>query len=209
MTTDTLTASDINKMSKADLIELLEDEEIELPAKQTVANLRKTAIAELIVEENEDDEEEDDLELDDLEEDEPEAPKAKAKAKKAAKPKAPKIEFGAREASEYISGETGKNYDPRQLRVLLRKMAKDGTISRDPETDARSRYSWSGPDDAEIQVILAAVKDGEIEKASKASLDALKESKAKNKKVKAKAKVEDDDDEELEDLDEDELEDLD
>lgn len=161
-----------------------------------------------------------DLELEDLDEDEDddevdEAP-AKTRKKKAA---ADEVTFGARQLAAYLSKQTGKPYDARALRVLLRKMAKDGRIARTAE-DARSRYSWTGTDDPEVKKILKAVKGGEIEKgrqealaklkadnavkraAKKAALEAA-EAKGKKKKKAAPAPVEDEDDEDLELEDED------
>ena len=146
---------------------------------------------------------EDDMELDELEEDEveDEAPKSK-KAKNS-------VTFGASDLARYLTEKTGKEVKPRELRNLIRKMARDGSgrVTREISRDNRERYNWSGKDDPEVQAIIAAFEGGELEADKQAKLAALKERKAQQKadgtakkttKKKAAAVVEDDDDEELE-----------
>lgn len=118
-------------MSDADLIEDLEDEELE---------------------ELGDEEEDDDL-VDELEETPEDAPKAKRKP-----PTRPAIEFNSGWLAEYLNSQAGTSYDARGLRVLLRRLANEGVITRVVGED-RSRYDFTGgPDSPTVKAILAAVK---------------------------------------------------
>ena len=154
--------------------------------------------------------EEDDIELEELDaEVEEEAPKASKKAKAAKKAgRADDPEFGIRQLCELLEERTGKAYQPREVRTLLRKMARDGSgrLNREVSADNRNRYSWTGADDPEVKAVLKAVKGGEIEAGKKEALDKLKQQKAAKAaanpapKKKAAAPVDDDDD----DIDEDE-----
>lgn len=152
------------------------------------------------------------LELDEVEADE-EAP-APTKGKKT-----DDVTFGASDLAAYLSEKSGKKVTPRELRTLIRKMARDGSgrVTREITPGNRTRYNWSGPEDPEVQQIIAAFESGELEADKQAKLAELKENKAKKKaagepvgkkakKGKAKkkaepvAEVEEDDDEDL-DLD--------
>lgn len=166
--------------------------------------------------------EDDDIELEELdaevEEDAPTPKASKTKAAKAAKTKAGRAddpEFGIRQLCALLEERTGKAYQPREVRTLLRKMARDGSgrLDREVSADNRNRYSWSGPDDAEVKAVLKAVKGGEIEQGKKEALDKLKQQKAEKaaatekaapKKAKAaKAPEPDEDDDEDVELEED------
>ena len=166
--------------------------------------------------EDEDIELEDDVELDELDDDEVED-KPKRKGSKADD----EVTFGVRDLCDLVKRKLKKEYTTKEMRTLLRKMAREDKprVNRDVVAGNKSRYSWDGPDDPEVQAVLKAVKGGEIESARKATLDELKEKKAKkdaaagkgaNKsksKAKGKAKEEPEDDEdevdEIEDFDED------
>lgn len=138
-----------------------------------------------------------DVDLDevDLEAEEVEEPKAKparkARAKKTAEPKAegkpiqPKIEFGSKELAEHVNAEAGTNLDAYKLRILLRKLTKDGVIQRD-ESQARARYSFTGPEDPQVVAIVEAVKSGAHEKAEKERLAGLKEKREAKKPAEGK-----------------------
>lgn len=160
---------------------------------------------------------EEDLELEELDEAVEEDSKP---AKKTRKKRADAPAFGIQELVAHIKEETDKDYTPREVRTLLRKMARDGSsrVNREVSAENRSRYSWSGPDDAEVQAVIAAVGEGEIEADKKAALDKLKENKAKKdaaegktpaKKAASKKKAatpppaDEDDDEEFDEDDED------
>ena len=124
-------------------------------------------------------------EVEDFEGEEVEAEEAPAKAKKAA-PKRPEIAFGTKELADHVNEATGSSYDAYQLRILLRKLAKEGVIERD-DSSGRARYSFTGPKDPQVKAIVKAVKEGAAEKAKTERLEGLKETrKAKAKPAKAK-----------------------
>lgn len=138
------------------------------------------------------------------------AKKAKAAAaEKPAKVAAPKIEFGTKELAAHVNAETGASYDAYNLRILLRKLTKDGVLER-VESEGRSRYSFTGPKDPQVKAIVDAVKSGAAEKAKQERLDKLKSDRAATKAANPKAKkakavasepeVEEEDDLEIEDI---------
>jgi hypothetical protein len=134
------------------------------------------------------------------------------------------VVFGASDLAKLLSEKSGKAVSTRELRTLIRKMARDGSgrVTREITPGNRTRYNWSGPEDPEVQAIIAAFDGGELEADKKAKLEELKARKAEKKaagektgkkgkkggKSSTKGKSEpvsessDDDDEELE-LDED------
>lgn len=151
-------------------------------------------------------------ELEEIDEDEVEesAPKKKGGQEE--------VTFGASDLAKYLTEKTGKSVSARELRTLIRKMARDGSgrVNREITAGNRSRYNWSGPDDPEVKAIIKAFEGGELEADKQAKLAELKERKAakkaagektgkKAKKGKGKkaAAAEVEDDEELE-LDDDE-----
>lgn len=138
----------------------------------------------------------------------------KAKAKKATKPAAKKVApapaastdevFGVSSIAEILKVKTGKEVKTRDLRVLLRKMARDGRLDREIVAGNRERWTWEGPDDPEVALIVEAFEAGELEADKKAKLDALKARKAEQRAAKkAEEESEEDDDEELEEEDDD------
>lgn len=155
-----------------------------------------------------------DEELEELEEDveEDAAPKKKGRSDE--------VTFGASDLARHLSEKSGKTVSARELRTLIRKMARDGSgrVTREIIQGNRSRYNWSGVDDPEVQAIVAAFEGGELEADKKAKLDALKARKAekkatgepvtkKSKKAKKAAPApveEDDEDLDFEDEDEEE-----
>jgi hypothetical protein len=156
------------------------------------------------------DELDDDVELEELSEDLDDTPKKKAK-------RADAPEFGIQELCAFLERQTGKAYKPREVRTLIRKMARDGSgrVERDIVPGNRARYSWTGTKDPQVQAILSAVKEGEIESSRKEALDKLKvqnQAKRDQKKAAAEAKPKkkvkvpdpDEDEDELEELDDDE-----
>lgn len=184
-----------------------------------MAAARRTKAAKPAVEEIEEDltvteAEEEDFDLDEDDEAVTEevaapAPKAKkakaakAAAEKPAKAAAPKIEFGTKELAAHVNAETGSSYDAYNLRILLRKLTKDGILER-VESEGRSRYSFTGPKDPQVKAIVEAVKSGAAEKAKQERLDKLKADRAatkaaapkKSKKAAKAADVEPEADEE-------------
>jgi hypothetical protein len=139
---------------------------------------------------------------------------AKTAAKKAAPAKAapkaaPAAEvtdeevFGVSDIVELIKVKTGKTVKTRDLRILLRKMARDGRLDREIVAGNRNRWVWSGPEDPEVDTIIEAFEAGELEADKQEKLQALKDKKAAERAAKAKAAAEaedeaEDDDEELE-----------
>lgn len=150
----------------------------------------------------EDEEDDDELELEDLDadvEDNKPAKKSKAQA----------VEFGVADLAAHLTEATGSNITPRELRALIRKMAREDSprVQREIVAGNKSRYNWpDGLKDPEVKAIVKAVTGGELEADKKAKLEELKANKAKKaaaapkaKKGKGKAKakpapVEDDDD---------------
>lgn len=142
----------------------------------------------------------DDLELEEVEdadEDEveevEEAPQKRgrktATSKKAAAPKkkpANAVEFGTAELLAHIEEETGKKYDGRQLRVLLRKMKAAGELPG--EAADGKRYSFTGKTDVKVVAIIERVKAGEVDDATKAALDKLKADAEAKRKAKKEAR---------------------
>lgn len=128
---------------------------------------------------------EDEIELEEIDEvDEDEAP-AKGKAKKAAP--ADDV-WGVRALIAHVKEVTGKEYNPREVRTLLRKLAReDGGVNREIIPGNKSRYEWSGPADPEVKAIVKAIKGGKIEASKKEALDKLKADKAAKTAAKQKA----------------------
>ena len=156
---------------------------------------------------------EDDLELEELEEDVPEEKPTKGKAKGGGD----EVAFGASDLAKLANEKFDKSYDAKTIRTLLRKLARSGKLSREISPENRTRYSWTGPDDPEVKMILKEIKGGAIETARNEALGALKEKKAAERAAKAAAAEKaggkkaakkvappvDDDDDEVEDLDDD------
>lgn len=145
-------------------------------------------------------------ELEDLEESEEaeEGPKVAANQ--------PDPEFGTKQLIALIKEQTGREYSGRDLRNLIRRLYRNGTLSgREISRENPQRYSWSGPDDPQVKKIVKAVKSGAIESARTEALDELKkrgqqrraEKKAAREKAKAESLGDDDEDEEEEDSEED------
>lgn len=132
------------------------------------------------------------------------------------------VTFGASDLAKHLSEISGKTVSTRELRTLIRKMARDGSgrVNREIVPGNRARYDWSGVNDPEVQAIIAAFNGGELEADKKAKLEELKQRKAEKKaageptgkKAKGKAakktsskkkaapvEVEDDEDLELDD----------
>ena len=107
--------------------------------------------------------------------------------------------FGVSNIAELIEVKFGKVVKTRDLRTLLRKMARDGRLDREIVAGNRDRWTWSGADDPEVEKILDAYEAGELEADKKEKLDALKARKAEQRAAaKAAREAEEDDDEELE-----------
>lgn len=133
----------------------------------------------------------DELELmeDEDEADEPKKSKSKGKNAKASAPKpVESTGMGAGWLAEYINEELGTNYTAANVRVILRKMAKDEEFEREIGTD-RSRYQFTGEKDPIVRAVLKRVKAGEADQAKSERLSAAR-SGASSKGRKAKEEVE-------------------
>mgnify|MGYP001619241395 FL=1 len=133
----------------------------------------------------------DEDELEDLEDDEvEETPKRRTAAKKAPAKKAPakaeKEVLGTAWLKEHVNDTLGTSHESTKLRIILRKLIKDGTI----ESPKDGRYVFTGPRDPNVKAIIAALKD-----------EAKAGPTKRGRKPKAKAAVEEVEDDEVEDLD--------
>lgn len=129
---------------------------------------------------------EEELELDDLETDVEDDSSAK-------KSKTPEVEFGASDLAAYLTSKMpeGKKVTPRDLRALIRKMAReeDPRVDREVIPGNRTRYDWPGGlKNPEVKAIVKAVLGGEMEADKQAKLAELKERKAKKTAEGAKGK---------------------
>lgn len=121
--------------------------------------------------------EEEDLELEDLEADVEES-------ESSSKPAKQEVEFGAADLAKYLSERTGKTISTRELRALIRKMAREDSprVNREIKAGNRTRYDWPGGlKNPEVKAIVKAVTGGELEADKQAKLAELKEKKAKQK----------------------------
>lgn len=131
-----------------------------------------------------------DEELDEVEGDEVEESGTKKSAKD-------EVVFGASDLAALLSKKSGKTVSTRELRTLIRKMARDGSgrVQREITPGNRTRYNWSGPKDPEVLAIIKAFDSGELEADKQAKLQELKDKKAAKKAAgepvgkKAKAKA--------------------
>lgn len=118
--------------------------------------------------------------------------KVAAATKPAAKPAAVEVEetaeaepvFGVADVAALIQVNTGKVVKTRDLRTLLRKMARDGRLDREIIAGNRERWTWSGPDHPEVDKIIEAFSSGELDQDKKEKLDALKQRKADQRAAK-------------------------
>lgn len=139
---------------------------------------------------------EDDLDEDidateDIEEDEEPAPKKTSRAKKApAKKAAPKAETkGTAWLREHVSETLGQDVEATKLRIVLRKLIKDGDI----ESPKDGRYQFDGPRDPNVKAVIAALR-------AEAKSGPAKRGRKPKSKVAAE-EVDDDTEEDVEDLD--------
>jgi hypothetical protein len=134
--------------------------------------------------------EDDDLEELEEAEEEPETkPKRKPPVRKteakAKPPKAPAIEFGSAWLAAHVTEQTGETYDGRAVRMLLRKLAKDGKLPR-VVGETRDRYQFTGPQDATVLAVVKMVKDGTAKALRQEGLEKVK-TQAAAKRAAAKA----------------------
>lgn len=161
-------------------------------AARTATRTRKKAAP---VEEDLDDEL--DVEVEEDEDEEP-APKPRSRTKKAAAPakKAPAKTNGKAVAEEtlgtawlkeHVNDTLESDHESTKLRIVLRKLIKDGTI----DSPKDGRYIFTGPRDPNVKAVIAALRE-----------EAKSGPAKRGRKAKAKVAAEvDDTEEEVEDLD--------
>ena len=143
------------------------------------------------------------------------AAKAVKKPVKKVVAKKPVVEEVVEEKGEAVYGVSdivallaanGKVTSTRELRTLLRKMARDGRLDREIIAGNRARWEFAGPEDPQVLAIIAAFNGGELEADKKEKLQALKERKAAQIAAKkaAEAEAEDEVEDDEEELEEDE-----
>lgn len=154
---------------------------------------------------------EDDVELDELDEDVSEDSDEKSAANE--------VTFGVSDICDYLNKKNKTKIKSRDLRTLIRKMAreKNPRVNREITPGNRTRYDWEdGLNDPEVKRIVKAVEGGELEAGKREALQKLKDRKAaqkaaegngkakgkKSKKAKAEVEEEEDDDD-LVDVDDD------
>jgi hypothetical protein len=125
-------------------------------------------------------------------------------AKPAAKPAVVEAEavesiFGVSDVADLIQTKTGKTVKTRDLRTLLRKMARDGRLDREIIAGNRARWEFDGADDPRVEAIIEAYEAGELDADKAEKLAALKERKAAQRAAAKAAAEAESDDEELED----------
>lgn len=170
------------------------------PVEDEFEDLEETEDSDEVTEDDDDDLEE----LDESDEDADNEPDPKAKKPtKRTPPVRPKIAFGSPELAAHVTEVTGETFDARGIRMLLRKLAKDGKLNR-VIGEERARYEFSGPTDPTVKLVVAMVKSGEAKALKQEGLQAVKDNAAAKKTAKAAAAAktaepEDDDMEEIED----------
>jgi hypothetical protein len=102
--------------------------------------------------------------------------------------------FGVADVVALIKTKLKKDTTTRELRTLLRKMARDGRLDREIIAGNRTRWEFAGPEDPEVLAILKAFGEGELEADKREKLNALKERKAAAKAAAA-AEAEEEDEE--------------
>lgn len=133
-------------------------------------------------EELEAEDDEDDLEeLTDEVDDEPEAKPAKPKkaaAKKTTTAKAESSGFDSKWLATHVNETTDKTVDARQIRIILRKLAKDGTLARVVGED-RGRYEFpGGANDPIVKEVVKRIKAGALEAEKNEGLERARAAKA-------------------------------
>lgn len=119
-------------------------------------------------------------------------------APKAEAPATQEVTYGVADVADLINTKTGKVVKTRDLRNLLRKMARDGRLDREIVAGNRARWEFDGPTDPRVEAIVEAFESGELEADKQEKLAALKERKAAQRaaaKEAAEAEGEGDDEE--------------
>lgn len=87
-------------------------------------------------------------------------------------------EYDSNWLASYVTEETGMQYDGRSVRMLLRKLAKNGAFAREIGTD-RSRYTFpKGANDPIVRQVIKMVRSGEAATIKREGLETVKANKA-------------------------------
>jgi hypothetical protein len=104
------------------------------------------------------------------------------------------VVFGVAHLAEYLTQRAGKPVTTRELRTLIRRMARETDkpggprVNREIVAGNRSRYDWPlGLQDPEVKAIIKAYLGGEAETAKKEALDKLKADNAAKRAAKTPA----------------------
>lgn len=162
----------------------------------TTATTKKAAAKPVVDEVDEDIDELEELEDDSVEDTKP--------AKKGA---AAAVTFGVADLAAHLSEKHNKKITTRELRMLIRKLARDGRVDREIIPGNRSRYDWSGLTDPEVKRIIKAYEAGELDADKAEKLAELKKrgeaKRAEKKKAAAAAAEEEDEDDEVDEVEDD------
>ena len=126
-------------------------------AARTATKSRRTTKKAAPVEEDLDDDIDIETDEDEVEE-EPtprKSPAKKAPAKKAPAKKAAAEVKGTAWLKEHVSEKLGQDVESTKLRIILRKLIKDGTI----ESPKDGRYQFTGVKDPNVVAVVAALRD--------------------------------------------------
>lgn len=149
-------------------------------AKPKVVEVVPDIVEEEELEDEVEETEEPEEELEEEEEEEVEVAKPSRKESAQNRAKAG-VTYGVQHLADSILAITGETVTTRELRQLIRKMARDesGRVDREIVAGNRARYDWAkGEKDPEVKAIIAAYKGGELAADKKEKLDALKATKA-------------------------------
>lgn len=93
--------------------------------------------------------------------------------------------FDSNWLAEHVSDATGKNYDSRAIRMLLRKAAAAGILEREVG-ETRTRYDFpKGANDPTVKAIVKMAKEGAVEKTRAEGLEKAKATRAARKAAPA------------------------
>ena len=163
-----------------------------MAARSTATKSRRTTKKAAPVEDDLDDDDLDTEDTDEVEDEEPAPKRRTSRAKKAAPAKkaAAKPEIkGTAWLKDHVSEKLGQEVESTKLRIVLRKLIKDGDI----ESPKDGRYQFTGVNDPNVKAVLAALR-------SEAKSGPAKRGRKPKTKVAAE-EVDDDTEEDVEDLD--------
>jgi hypothetical protein len=84
------------------------------------------------------------------------------------------VPFDSSWLAEHVTTVTGANLTARGARIVLRRLAQRGAISRNVGTDS-SRYAFTGPDDPRVEAVIEEIRS---EAAGKTTRDTIVRARA-------------------------------